>query len=1508
VTSTYGADSLMEFNASGTFVQVLNAASAFPATQTNGLAYMIFDTTAPATESTVVLAQDTVGAPYNQSITPNGGTGAVTLSVTNVANAITGLNITGNATGSVSITGTPTATGTETFTVTATDSLGGTTTTDYTLTVNPAPTLSGSLPGDTTNVAYNQSISATGGTGSVMLAVSNISNAIPGLSITGSGTTTGLTISGTPTAAGTETFTVTGTDGAGGTTGAQQYSITVNPALTLSNTTTQAVFVTSYVTNAVYEFDANTGALLQTLVAPNSQSILSSPAAITVGPDGNLYITGESGEDNITEYNFSTKTLSVFISGAQLEAANGGVPFAPGGIAFGPDGNLYTDNTIHPGVDQVLRLGITTNDGQLSYNGINSTIAILPLTLACDIMFGANPGDQGNLYVSDDNSVVKITGATTAAPTSSYFVSPGEGGLGDSCGVIWHNGDLYVTDPVGNQVLEYDASGNFLGVFASLPGQVPINTLFLPDDGAVTSTYGADSLMEFNASGTFVQVLNAASAFPATQTNGLAYMVFDTTAPATESTVVLAQDTINAPYNQSITPNGGTGAVTLSVTNVANAIPGLNITGKGTGSVSITGTPTATGTETFTVTATDSLGSTTTTDYTFTVNPAPTLSPGALPGDTVNVAYNQSISAAGGTGSIMLAVSNISNPIPGLSITGSGSTTGLSITGTPTVAGTETFTVTGTDGAGGTTGSQQYSVTANPAGTLTLSTVTQPPGAINSTYGPIAINVSGGFGAYTFTLATGSKLPPGLSLSGGSSGSLGGIPTAAGAFAFTIVATDNHTPTLTGQLHYTMTITSALVASPANLPIATVGNPFSAQLKATGGSGAGYVFAASSLPDGLTLSSAGLLYGVPTTAAVTPFDFTVTLTDSNNVSRNFSYALRVDPALAVNPGSLPVATVGDKFSTHLTATGGSGKGYAFTTTALPSWLTLSGTGLLSGTPPATAQSSASFTVTLTDSVKGTASTGYMLRVDPALVLSPTTLTVVTVGNAFGTQLTAAGGSGAGYSFTGVNLPGWISVSPDGLLSGTPTTATGSPFHFTITATDSDGGTVRRNYSLAVNPALGVKPIPLPTATVGDNYSVQLTALGGSGMGYAFTASGLPGWLTLSSTGQLTGMPPAPTLAPLNFTVTVIDSNGATGSLTEALTVDPALTLNPSSLPTATVGDKFSTHLTATGGSGKGYVFTGSALPAWLTLSRTGLLSGTPPATAESLASFTVTVTDSVKGTASTGYMLSVDPALVISPTTLTVVTMGNAFRTQLTAAGGSGAGYTFTGVNLPGWMSLSKGGLLTGTPTTATGSPFHFTVTATDSDAGTVSRNYSLAVNPALGVKPIPLPTATAGDNYSTQLTALGGSGKGYAFTASGLPGWLTLSSTGLLSGIPPAPTVQPLSFTVTVTDSNGATGSLTEALTVDPALTLNPNSLPTATVGDKFSTQLTATGGSGAGYVFTSTGLPTWLKLSSRGLLSGTPKSVTGSPLRFTVTVTDSVGGTVSNTFSLTVIKGLGV
>jgi len=107
------------------------------------------------------------------------------------------------------ITGTPTAAGTTQITIHATDSGTLSTTGQVTITVNPVPslTLTGSLPNAIVGVPYTQTLQATGGIGPYTYAIT--SGALPaGLSLA---STTGV-ISGTPTAAGAVSFTVTVTD------------------------------------------------------------------------------------------------------------------------------------------------------------------------------------------------------------------------------------------------------------------------------------------------------------------------------------------------------------------------------------------------------------------------------------------------------------------------------------------------------------------------------------------------------------------------------------------------------------------------------------------------------------------------------------------------------------------------------------------------------------------------------------------------------------------------------------------------------------------------------------------------------------------------------------------------------------------------------------------------------------------------------------------------------------------------------------------------------------------------------------------------------------------------------------------------------------------------------------------------------------------------------------------------------------------------------------------------
>lgn len=135
-----------------------------------------------------------------------------------------------------------------------------------------------------------------------------------------------------------------------------------------------------------------------------------------------------------------------------------------------------------------------------------------------------------------------------------------------------------------------------------------------------------------------------------------------------------------------------------------------------------------------------------------------------LPGGTVSTAYSQAVAWTGGTSAFTWTV--ISGSLPaGLTI---GSSTGI-ISGTPTTAGTSSFTVQVTDGAGQ-TATQALSVTITGGSSLAITTGSLPGGTTGTTYTSGTFGASGGTSPYHFSLNAGS-LPPGTAWEPGSGGS-----------------------------------------------------------------------------------------------------------------------------------------------------------------------------------------------------------------------------------------------------------------------------------------------------------------------------------------------------------------------------------------------------------------------------------------------------------------------------------------------------------------------------------------------------------------------------------------------------------------------------------------------------------------------------------------------------------------------------------------------------------------
>ena len=241
--------------------------------------------------------------------------------------------------------------------------------------------------------------------------------------------------------------------------------------------------------------------------------------------------------------------------------------------------------------------------------------------------------------------------------------------------------------------------------------------------------------------------------------------------------------------------------------------------------------------------------------------------------------------------------------------------------------------------------------------------------------------------------------------------------------------------------------------------------------------------------------------------------------------------------------------------------------------------------------------------------------------------------------------------------------------------------------------------------------------------------------------------------------------------------------------------------------------------------------------------------------------------------------------------------------TTLTATGGTGVyvNWAVTAGTLPAGLTLSTGGILSGTPSVSGTS--NFTVQVTDSASATATKSFVLTISAAaLSITTAsPLPNGQTGVPYSQTLAATGGTpGYTWSLYSGSLPSGLTLYSSGTLSGTPAGSGTS--NFTVLVADSASATATKSFALTISPAtLSITTSSpLPNGQTGVPYSQTLAATGGT-PGYTWwqPSGSLPTGLTLYSNGTLSGTP---TGSGTSFfTVQVEDATSTTATQSFALT-------
>ena len=304
--------------------------------------------------------------------------------------------------------------------------------------------------------------------------------------------------------------------------------------------------------------------------------------------------------------------------------------------------------------------------------------------------------------------------------------------------------------------------------WALASGSLPAGLSLDSASGAITGTPSA-------ASGEYPFTARVTDSVSQSATKSLSISVAD---PLSVTTTSLPGGTVGQAYSQSVTATGGKSPYAWSVT-AGSLPPGLTLNAS-TGAV--TGTPTSSGTFNFTVQASDSGNPVRTATKALSISVVAQLvvNTTSLPGGTVGQAYSQTLSASGGTPPYAWSLASGSLP-PGLNLAAS---TGV-VSGTPTTAGTYSFTAQVTDGAQ--TATKALSIAVSPASTLSITTASLPQGRVLTGYSA-TLTAAGGTPPYTWSRIAGA-LPNGLTLS--SSGTISGTPAKPGSYTFTVRVTDS---------------------------------------------------------------------------------------------------------------------------------------------------------------------------------------------------------------------------------------------------------------------------------------------------------------------------------------------------------------------------------------------------------------------------------------------------------------------------------------------------------------------------------------------------------------------------------------------------------------------------------------------------------------------------------------------------------------------------------------------
>ena len=1414
-----------------------------------------------------------------------GGTGTLVYTLTGPGGLPGGLNFTA---GTRTLSGTPDTAGTTTLTYTVTDRNNANTSVTITVMVNPGLALN--ARGDL-NYTQGRAITnlqlpeATGGTGTLGYTLTGPSGLPAGLNFNAET----RTLSGTPSTADTFDLTYEVTDANGDSTSVD-FRITVNAGLTLIALDDLNYTLDTEIDRLqLPEATGGTAPLVYTLtdLRPNLRFQASTRTlfgrAISTGTTTLTYTVTDANGDS-TSMDF---TVTVNPGLAPLTAP--------------ADQNYTQDNEI----DSLPLPVATGGTAPLVY-----TLTDLPAGLAF------NPQTR----------TLSGTPDTDGDFTLTYEVSDANGANTSVTFMVTVNDGLTLTAPA-DQNYTLDTEIDRLQLPEATGGRAPLVY-------TLTSVPG----LEFDAD---TRILSGTPS-TATNTTTLTYTVTDTNNASTSVTFTVRVNAslgLDTPDDQNYTRGTAILGLTLPAATGGTAPLAYTLAGPGglpgglgfdANTRTLSGTPSMFISATLTYTVTDANDATTSVDFTVIVSDGLALTASGNQNYTQGTAITnlELPVATGGTVPLTYTLTSV----PGLTFTPGTRT----LSGTPSTPGDFTLTYEVTDDNGA-SANATFTVTVNAGLALTAS------GDQDYTLDTAITNLtlpeaSGGTAPLTYTL-TGpgdSALPGGLTFTPGTR-TLSGTPSTAGTFDLTYEVTDDNDAST--SVDFTVMVNASLTLSAPGNQIYTQNTaiPNLTLPAATGGTAplTYTLVGPRGVPEGLAFNpQTRTLSGTP--SAIDDTMLTYTVTDTNGASTSVDLRIFINSNLAfVSEPANQNYTQDIAINTQLPeATGGTGT-FAYTLigqsrASLPPGLIFTpGTRTLSGTPSMTGTTALVYSAQDTgDSSIISVGSIFTVTVNPGLepLTAPDDQNYTQGTKIDDLQLPPAigGTMPLTYTLTGrsnsdPSLPTGLSFDPSTrILSGTPSTATGTPTEFGNTellysVTDANGDSTSVDFRVTVNLRLAL------TAPDDQNYTLDtaitdlpLPAATGGTAPLTYTLTNVPGGLNFDPSTRILSGTPKDIIGNFFMKYTVTDANGASTSVDFTINIGTDLTLNTPGDQNYTQGRAITVQLPEATGSTRmlTYTLTGPStnrdLPTGLTFNPdTRILSGTPSVLGTTNLTYTVSeVRDSGRPTQfGRIFLVTVNPGLALDTPDDQNYTQGTAITglTLLAASGGTAPlTYTLTGVpSLPPGLTFTAGTrILSGTPSTAGTTTLTYEVT--DTNGASTSVDFTVSVNAGLAL------TASGNQNYTRGtaisnliLPAATGGTMPLTYTLTNVPGLTFDPNTRTLSGTPS--TADTTTLTYTVTDTNGGSANATFTVTVNAGLALTASGDQDYTL-DTAITALTlppATGGTGT-LTYTLTSVPGLTFDPNTRTLSGTPSTADTTTL--TYTVTDTNGDSANATFTVTV------